>query len=655
MTARIRPFLLPAAWALVVGVLTLPAAFTVPEAGLDPSWLAGLNMAFERHLHFGTGVVWTYGPYGFTDFNAFYYTNTWTIGLLVTLLAHAAFFVTVAAFINSVGGSRWRWALMAAPFTLPLTESPGAPFPLSVTQFPTVEYECALAAMLLLFSSGVARQFRNGVVLAVAAGAALGLLVTIKGTGVAAAAALLVGYGAFVLFTRRPILLASVVASVTLSFLTLWTLAGQPLSGIVPYIRGSYEMISGYTAAMSLLADAPLPVRHVTAQVAFAALAVISSVASLLWALLRRDRQLACLLLLATPLLFLDFKEGYVRFGNRQIVFYSLAVLVETLVLLRALRPGSGRWPAFGWAQSGAVAIVSAALVGGLAAATGSMPSQAPWPITTLGPRLATYPDAAALIGSSERRARLTDETVANIRRSYGLSAGSSAAEQTTDILPWAVEIAYGYPLRWNPRPVLQSYQAYTPYLDQLDAAHLEGPNAPSRLLVAYGSIDGRYPPYDEPALFRAIVAGYQVIGFDRDFLVLARRPQPASTHLQPMSSVQSRLGDEVRVPSAPNGGTVYAGVTVPYSLKGQVMNLAFQPSELHLRFRLDGGAAGPFRFVPRVAPDGLMVGSYIGSLDDYGRFLDQTLDQPIRTLQITADRPSDYTGLVSITFYSSP
>ena len=643
LTAPLRRLLFPAAWALALGIVTLPAAFSVPGVGLDPSWLAGVNMAFEQHLHWGLGVIWTYGPYGFTDSNAFYYFNTWAIGLTVTLLVHAVFFATVATFINGIGGSRWRWALMTVVFLIPLT------------QFPTVEYECTLAALLLLFMSSVARGYRQAVLLAVAAGALLGLLVMIKGTGLAAAAALLVAYGGYVVFTRRPILLPCLMAAVTVSFLTLWTLAGQPLSGILPYIRGSYEMISGYTAAMSLLFDAPLPVRHVTAQVAFGALAVLTSVASLLWAVLRRDRQLACLLLLVTPLLFLDFKEGYVRFGNRQLVFYSLAVVLEALVLLRALRPGPGRWPALGGVQSGAVALVSAALLCGLASVTGSVPSQPSLAIMSLGQRLASYADAAALLGSSERRARLTDDIVANIRNYYGLSAGSFAAGQTTDILPWDVDIAYGYPLRWNPRPVLQSYQAYTPYLDQLDAKHLAGPNAPSRLLIAYRSIDGRYPPYDEPALFRAIAAGYQVIGFDRDFMILARRAQPVSTQLQPISSVQSRLGDEIPVPSAPNGGTVYAGVTVPYSLKGQVMNLAFQPSELHLRFRLDGGAAGPFRFVPRVAADGLMVGSYIGSLDDYGRFLDQTLDQPIRALQITADRPSDYTGLVSITFYTSP
>ena len=638
---RIRPLLVPASWALVMGVLTLPAAFSLPGVGLDQSWLAGLNMGFERHLHWGTGLAWTYGPYGFADFTSFYYRDTWEIALLVTMLVHAAFFVSLAAFIRSVGGSRWRWGLMIVVFVLPLTA------------FPSVEYELTLSAMLLLFMSGVALADRNAGLLAVAAGVALGLLITIKGTGLAGAAALLVAYAAFVLFTRRPILLGCLTASFAVSFLTLWTLAGQPLSGIAPYVRSSYEMVSGYSAAMSLLFDAPLPIRHVTAQVAFGALAVISSGASLVWALWRRDRWLAFLLLLATPLLFLEFKEGYVRFGNRQLVFYSLAAIIETIVVLCALRPDPRRSPV-GWAQPSAVALGCALLISGAASATGSVPSQASWPVATAGQRLASFGDAVALIGTPERAAHLTATTATAIRDYYGLSVDTLGSGLTTDILPWDVAVAYGYALAWRPRPVLQSYQAYTPYLDHLDASHLEGPNAPERLLLAYRSIDSRYPPYDEPALFRAIVARYQVVGQDQDFLILTRRLQPGSTRLDPIRTVHARLGDQIPVPPSPNGGIVYAAVNVPYSLKGQLMNLAFQPSELHLRFQLDGGAVGPFRFIPRTAPDGLMLGSYVGNLDDLGRFFDRTLGQPIRALQITADKTSDYTGLVSITFYAS-
>ena len=41
--------------------------------------------------------------------------------------------------------------------------------------------------------------------------------------------------------------------------------------------------------------------------------------------------------------------------------------------------------------------------------------------------------------------------------------------------------ITFAYPgLRWDPEPVLQSYSAYTSYLDKLDASFLSSPGRPN-------------------------------------------------------------------------------------------------------------------------------------------------------------------------------
>ena len=52
-----------------VGVLVAAATWNVgfgtPVAGLDTSWVAGLYMATHAGLHFGSDVIWTYGPLGF--------------------------------------------------------------------------------------------------------------------------------------------------------------------------------------------------------------------------------------------------------------------------------------------------------------------------------------------------------------------------------------------------------------------------------------------------------------------------------------------------------------------------------------------------------------------------------------------------------------
>ena len=50
---------------------------------------------------------------------------------------------------------------------------------------------------------------------------------------------------------------------------------------------------------------------------------------------------------------------------------------------------------------------------------------------------------------------------------------------------PHETSLAWTYELDWQPVPVLQLYSAYTPYLDQVNTSALEGPSAPTGVLVS--------------------------------------------------------------------------------------------------------------------------------------------------------------------------
>src|SRR5262249_13505152 len=50
---------------LVVGLLCFPGVYDPPGVGLDPSWIAGLNLFADRGFRFGQDVIFTYGPVGY--------------------------------------------------------------------------------------------------------------------------------------------------------------------------------------------------------------------------------------------------------------------------------------------------------------------------------------------------------------------------------------------------------------------------------------------------------------------------------------------------------------------------------------------------------------------------------------------------------------
>lgn len=167
------------------------------------------------------------------------------------------------------------------------------------------------------------------------------------------------------------------------------------------------------------------------------------------------------------------------------------------------------------------------------------------------------------------RDGRVRDDAVEAARRaqraSYGLPPEVVAAlhQGTVDVAPWDIAIVDAYALAWDPRPVLQSYSAYRPYLDERDARHYSGRIAPDHVLLANEAIDGRHLAFDEPATFRSLLSAYTALPQPAArFVVLSRRPfaVPTST---PAGTRCSALGREIQVPRLP-GHQVFARLPEP-------------------------------------------------------------------------------------------
>lgn len=52
---------------------------------------------------------------------------------------------------------------------------------------------------------------------------------------------------------------------------------------------------------------------------------------------------------------------------------------------------------------------------------------------------------------------------------------------RTVNALPWDVSLVVDKHLRWDPVPEPQTYSAYTPYLDHIDATQLASPRGAAR------------------------------------------------------------------------------------------------------------------------------------------------------------------------------
>jgi hypothetical protein len=220
----------------------------------------------------------------------------------------------------------------------------------------------------------------------------------------------------------------------------------------------------------------------------------------------------------------------------------------------------------------------------------------------------------------------------------------------TADIAPTEIDIAYAYGLTWRPRPVMQTYSSYTAGLDQLDATYLGSARAPDRILLQFSAIDGRYPLFDEPAATRALFQGYRTEEVSSGYALFSRRPQPFSHHEQVIASATVRLGTEAPVPQIP--GDVLAAVTLPYSSRGRVLDLAAKPSIVTVRFVLaNAEKSQPYRLIIGTAGDGLPVRWYITDMSSLVLYAQGGHPAPVSGLIVTADNPADYTADYRIVF----
>jgi len=97
----------------------------------------------------------------------------------------------------------------------------------------------------------------------------------------------------------------------------------------------------------------------------------------------------------------------------------------------------------------------------------------------------------------------------------------------SVDVFPWNIQLLLENKLNYLPRPVIQSYTAYTPYLEDLNFNHYNSIKGPEFVLFDYASIDERYPLYDESKVHLSLIKNYEIVSsfeYDKRNLLLLKR-----------------------------------------------------------------------------------------------------------------------------------
>ncbi|EHB49706.1 hypothetical protein MycrhDRAFT_5093 [Mycolicibacterium rhodesiae JS60] len=564
--------------AAIAAFVFWPQASVDPAAGVDSSWQAGLALARTQDIDWGRDLVFTYGPWGFLQTNAYY---TYGQSLLATIyqpIIVAALFLGIAAALRqrraplpSLVG-----ALVVTGVVALIHTGHGSASGLQYPELAALGAFAWAAVPLLQQDAKRSTVWRTALGISVAAGFQLLIKLNIGLTMLAIALALsiLVDWRAF---ARH----AAAIGAFAVSVVIWWVASGQHLSELATWLTFSAAEASGYSEGMAFAAN-----KYTDA----AAVVGLVWIAVLVLTYLRGGPQiprrlvllagLASVFGLKTALGRSDDWHFYVLLG---IVIVAGAIIpfakipyrtfVTVIALMVVVQLGAE------FAQSRAAGIygndrISLAL---------NAPRQVIDRLVTL-----TVPD---------RLDQRIEQAKARQRALFAIPDRfiKEIASATVHVDPVHTSAAWAYNFSWQPVPVFQTYAAYTPELDGLNAEKLSaGPQfVLSRLSPTSPSIganDGRLGVQESPRYSRALLCDYMVKGVENGW-VLFEHSNSRCGPLTPLSEATVSDGKQITIP-APSGPD-----------KAVLVGIDLEPT---LADRLFQGALAPV-FVPTVTLDGVI------------------------------------------------
>lgn len=627
--------------AIHLGVFALMLAVTAPRLvksfcptwdPLDTSWAWMLGYSIQHHLQWGISIVFTYGPLGFLT-NSYFYSDhmLWGLTATVRLVAWFIFGLGFTSILHRLAPGERPFA--RTTLTVALAWAIGA-------TFLHLSAQCAILGVLLLVLAIVEENHTAAATELTLSGMLLAFGALIKATALIVSLFALLAYPVLWWHAGRrrnaPHLALAPLLSFFICFCVLWLLASQSLAHLPAYVRGTWEIVSGYTPAMSITG--------MRLQIISALLILSLFTGALVKLHVDRSNALVAQCLLLGGVAFWAWKEGFTLqdwgYFRHPMTFYGTALLIASAGTALVSTRDSRCLKA---------CIYAAYLIALLFAIRG-------YPLQRLSYlRVAeNYQQYFSLISSRSRRAAEQRSQIIAIQKQFGLSGEvlRAVGDRSVNVLPWSLVMAEGYGMRLVASPVIQAYSAYTPYLDQLNARQVWGDRSAEKVIYAHAVFDDRYPPFDEPATFRALLACYRAENSGSGYAVLnhiaCARPQTTAAG----KPKQADLGSWVAIPRDAS----YASIEMQTTTIGHVAALLYKPDYVRVSFRLaDGSVKGPYRFIYPVAADGLFVRYFVGSQSDADHLFSGDLAElrRISCIRVFTDSPSlDYANHLKVRFF---
>ncbi|MFN3850274.1 MAG: hypothetical protein ACK4NY_12640 [Spirosomataceae bacterium] len=196
-----------------------------------------------------------------------------------------------------------------------------------------------------------------------------------------------------------------------------------------------------------------------------------------------------------------------------------------------------------------------------------------------------------------------------------------SIGNQTVDVVPQEISDVYFNQLNYNPRPIVQSYQAYNEYLDLKNREKYLSSTAPDWIIYSIESTDNKYAWAEETQTLLAMLQRYRVEKEWKTRLFLKKNDVIRKLELVKTTTEKAKINQEIQVQ---NDSTLIHVIKIKtnYNLFGKILKFAFQPPQLYMQ--MQSSKLETNRVIPIHLEKGMVINSRIDNIEDAKQFFEK-------------------------------
>jgi hypothetical protein len=591
---------------LTIILIFVPFNVSMPGVGLDNGWQFSVNEAIAQKLVFGKDFIFTAGPFS-GIYTKLYHPDTDHFTIIGGLVLAAFSSMLVFQLIKTKSAT---WIFL---FTFFLASGNFLPDPLLFL------YPLAYSFFIYQVVTGKEENLRESLKLkwfCILLTIPFGLLILIKGSLLILVSGIIVmSIGLFWRTKMRKEAIAIALTPIASVFF-FQLIAHQPIGGLWHFFKNLPQVVSGYTEAMSLNG---------------------------------KKKEILLYLIISALILFVCFKIKFISIESKYFLILSIA-----LFLYIAFKAGFTRHD--GHAMISASALVIAGFL--LYTITRHkylnlilILSAASWvficynylgtaAFSLFKPVPPIYTDSFNGLMMRFSNENLLKQQYVNrlseIRKLHPIPILSGSADLYS--FEQAILLASGN--KWSPRPVMQSYSAYTPQLARINEAHLTSNKAPENILFKLETIDNRFPALDDGLSWPTIINNYTPVPKEGEFLLLKQRRSANITPRKTKILTKScKMNQQITLPGTSD--LLFAEFEINKTIFGSVLSTLFKPGSLTIHITLIDGSKTNYRIIAGMAKTGFIFSPLIENTDEFALLFSnpgQIKNKAIKSFYISND-----------------